>query len=280
MTKNTKRSFSILIMILCFNYPIKLIAQSTSPAPYCDASFDDMQGFPVDDHINSVNFGTLSNISNAQYAAPHYVNYTNLSPASFIAGNTYNLAINFYVAGGCGYGVWIDYNHNNAFESNEKVAGTTGNNYLTLGTANITQSVSIPTNALNGNTRMRVRLVEDDNHHLTSTDELPCNASTSATDVMDWGETEDYTIQIQNTTSAGTVLQNDQIAYPNPASAELYLINAVGKNYSVQSINGQTLLQGTIGDAPINISTLAAGTYFLFINDAKGLVTRQLLVKQ
>lgn len=280
MTKNTKRSFSILIMILCFNYPIKLIAQSTSPAPYCDASFDDMQGFPVDDHINSVNFGTLSNISNAQYAAPHYVHYTNLSPASFIAGNTYNLAINFYVAGGCGYGVWIDYNHNNAFESNEKVAGTTGNNYLTLGTANITQSVSIPTNALNGNTRMRVRLVEDDNHHLTSTDELPCNASTSATDVMDWGETEDYTIQIQNTTSAGTVLQNDQIAYPNPASAELYLINAVGKNYSVQSINGQTLLQGTIGDAPINISTLAAGTYFLFINDAKGLVTRQLLVKQ
>lgn len=175
--------------------------QSTSPTPYCDASFDDMQGFPVDDHINSVSFGTINNVTNAQFAAPHYVHYNNLAVANFTKGSTYTLTVKFTTAGGCGYGVWIDYNHNNTFEAAEKIAGTTTNTLAVGATPTITQSVTIPATAVTGNTRMRVRIVEDDTYSGgTNFSELPCNLSTSPTDVMDWGETEDYTINITGTT--------------------------------------------------------------------------------
>ncbi len=45
---------------------------------------------------------------------------------------------------------------------------------------------------------MRVRIVEDDDYTMGSNGYsiLPCNAGTSTTDVMDWGETEDYNINI------------------------------------------------------------------------------------
>ncbi len=174
------------------------IAQSTNPAPYCAAGFDDAQGFYVDDHINSVSFGSLSNASNSQYQAPHYVFYNNLPVKDFYKDSTYNLSLNFKVSGGCGYGVWIDFNRNNTFEADEKVAGTTGTNMLTLGDNTVVnKTVQIPVTAATGNTRMRIRIVEDDNHNMTSTSQLPCNASNSDLDVMDWGETEDYTINIK-----------------------------------------------------------------------------------
>jgi len=175
-------------------------AQSTNPSPYCNAAFDDMQGFPVDDHINSVSFGSLNNVTNSQYAAPHYVFYNNLAIPNFIKGNNYTLNVSFTTSGGCAYGVWIDFNRNNIFETNEKVAGTTGNDMLPVGTtSSINKLVQIPNTASIGNTRMRVRIVEDDNYNMVTTNILPCNASASAADVMDWGETEDYTINITAT---------------------------------------------------------------------------------
>jgi hypothetical protein len=184
----------LLFLVLFFFANQFVFAQITNPALYCDASFDDMQGYPVDVHINSVSFGTLNNVTSSQYAAPHYVFYNNLSVANFTRGTTYTLAVNFTTAGGCGYGVWIDYNHNNTFEASEKIAGTTGTNMLDVSaTPTITQSVTIPVTATTGNTRMRVWIVEDDAYNMTTTSELPCNANACATDVMDWGETEDYT---------------------------------------------------------------------------------------
>lgn len=273
-------SFILLGGMLCLK-PFASKAQVTSPAPYCDASFDDMQGFPVDDHINSVSFGTLNNSTNAQYAAPHYVHYNNLANATFIAGNTYNLAVNFYVAGGCGYGVWIDYNYNFIFEANEKVAGTTGNNYLTLGTTSITQSITIPASVASGNTRMRVRLVEDDNHHMTSTDELPCNASTSATDVMDWGETEDYTITIQKPNGINQLENSTISVFPNPASESIYVDNEfVGSKYLIQSMNGQTILSGVLTTSNLDIHNLTSGSYLFIIEDKKNKISHSLLIKQ
>jgi len=260
-----------------------VFAQTTNPTPYCDASFDDMQGYPVDDHINSVSFGTLNNLTSSQYAAPHYVFYNNLSVANFTRGNAYTLTVNFTTAGGCGYGVWIDYNHNNTFETSEKIAGTTGTNMLTVGaTPTITQSVTIPVSATTGNTRMRVRIVEDDTYNMTTTSELPCNASSSTTDVMDWGETEDYTINIATTTGVNEIGNEANFeVFPNPSTG-IFTITA--GNIDIETIDIYSLCgniiyqQAFIGSQSIiDLSNLPKGLYFVKVKNSLNAVSTKMI---
>jgi hypothetical protein len=249
-------------------------AQSTNPAPYCVATFDDQQGFPVDDHINKVSFGTLSNNTNAQYPGGHYVFYNNLPTPNFSKGNSYMLKLNFAVAGGAGYAVWIDYNHNNAFDSIEKVAGTTGADYLNFPTDSVAINVTIPATAQTGTTRMRVRIVEDDNHHgLVGSKELACNLDTSAANTMDWGETEDYTINIQAPAGIDQMEAIADIAvYPNPANNVIYLTTGSGQtafNYTISAVTGQVISSGQAQhNCAIDIASLTTGVYLIQVSDA------------
>lgn len=275
-----KKTF-LLVTIITANF-INLNAQSTSPGNYCAADFDDMQGFPVPDAVNSVSFGTLNNVTNAQFAAPHYVHYNNLAVPNFNIGSSYTLTVSFDVHGGAGYGVWIDYNHNNIFEINEKVSGTTGTNALNLSSNTIiNETVIIPVTATPGNTRMRVRIVEDDNYTQgTNFSILPCNASTSATDVMDWGETEDYTINLVSTVGINQLsaqLSNFFIA--NLESNTLTLNPDFNKNYNynISNSNGQIVQSGTAGgnNKQININGLHPGVYFIQVFHNNTLVGQQ-----
>lgn len=261
-------------------------AQSTNPAPYCDASFDDAQGFFVDDHINTVAFGTINNNSGSQFAAPHYVFYNNLSVANFVRGNTYTLDLNMTTAGGCGYGVWIDFNQNNTFETTEKIAGTTNNMLPVGGATTVNQSILIPLNAVLGNTRMRVRIVEDDFFTQgTNFNILPCNVSTSATDIMDWGETEDYSINITTATDLNdNFMSNSLIPYPNPVTSAItfnqQLTGAI--TYKIFNLQGQEIQYGTMNGASekIMVSTLSDGIYILKLFDDNHAIAQHRFVKQ
>lgn len=261
-------------------------AQSTNPAPYCDASFDDAQGFFVDDHINTVSFGTINNNSGSQFAAPHYVFYNNLSVANFVRGNNYTLDLNMTTAGGCGYGVWIDFNQNNSFETTEKIAGTTNNMLPVGGAATVNQSILIPLNAVLGNTRMRVRIVEDDFFTQgTNFNILPCNVSTSATDVMDWGETEDYSINITTATDLNdNFLSNTLMPNPNPVTSAIafnqQLTGAI--TYKIFNLQGQEIQYGTMNVASekIMVSTLSDGIYILKLFDEHHAIAQHRFVKQ
>ncbi len=265
------KKISLLIAfaaIFGINY---LSAQITSPAPYCVADFDDMQGFPVPDAINIVSFGTLTNTTNAQYAAPHYVFYNNLAVPDFTKGNTYTLSVSFNALGGCGYGVWIDYNHDNAFDASEKVSGTLAGDCLPVGgSCSITENVTIPSSALTGNTRMRVRIVEDDNYTMGSNGYsiAACNASTSDTDVMDWGETEDYTINITGgTTGTEELSAQDQLAvFPIPATSTIQIngISITNQTYRICNLAGAGILSGNLnGQTSVDVSSLNNGLYLL-----------------
>ncbi len=278
MMKKITLSIITLMSAFCMQ------AQITNPAPYCVATFDD-EVMNVPDHINGVTFGTLNNASNAQYAAPHYVFYNNLAVPSFNTGSSYNITVNMEVDGGAGYGVWIDYNHNNVFDSNEKVAGSTATDWLNISSNTIkTSSVTIPTTALTGNTRMRVRIVEDDNYTATNGANIAaCNASTSATDTMDWGETEDYVINIA---SLGTneFEKNTFKLYPNPVTNTLFISNeeaiAINQVIVVNEL-GQTVLEVNAKfDAGINVSELTNGIYFVQIKGAEDKIATIKFVKQ
>lgn len=282
-----KKSSLLLVLLAAtsFNY---VSAQITSPAPYCVATFDDVP-FNVADAIKSVSFGTLTNTTNTQYAFPHYVFYNNLAVPNFLKGSTNNtLKVIFDVKGGCGYGVWIDFNQNNTFEASEKVSGTPVGTSLNLSSSTtITENVTIPTTAALGKTRMRVRIVEDDNYTGGANGYAiqPCNASTSAADVMDWGETEDYTINITGPTSVNEIAPATSfVVYPNPVVSSLNVKQAVSNNatYKVINIAGQELLQGMLSGSEnqINVATLANGVYFLQLFDNQKYQGQQQFIKR
>lgn len=266
---------------------IHLFAQTTAPAPYCVATFDD-DPFLVDDAIKSVAFGTLNNVTNAQYAAPHYVFYNNLAVPNFVKGSSGNtLKVVFDVKGGAGYGIWIDYNQNNVFEPSEKVSGTPIATSLDL-TSNttITESLTIPASAATGQTRMRVRIVEDDDFTFGPNGYaiLPCNLSASAFDEMDWGETEDYTINIMAPTGINEVRKlNNLVLYPNPVTNMLSLQQDFksGMTFRIINILGEELQNGHISNAnkQINVSALAEGIYVLQLFDNNEVLGQQRFVK-
>ncbi|MEI6490002.1 MAG: T9SS type A sorting domain-containing protein [Bacteroidota bacterium] len=263
-----------------------LSAQSTSNWPYCSAGFDDAQGFPVADAVNSVSLGTLTNTTNAQYAAPHYVLYDNLAIPSLVKGNTYSLSASFNVQGGAGYGVWIDFNQNNTFEASELVMGSTASAWLTIGSNTVmTQNITIPYSALPGNTRMRVRIVEDDNYTATNGAAiLPCNVSTSTINVMDWGETEDYIIRITSLVGIDETSETNHLkVYPTLATTTLTLSEPLPDNstYIIRNLAGQELLTGRINNTnqQINVATLAEGAYFLQVVNQGGSLGEQKFIK-
>jgi len=262
------------------------MAQITTPAPYCDATFDDAQGFHVEDYIGEVTLGTLSNITNGQYAAPHYVFFNNLTTPKFNIGEDYNLKLSFEVKGGCGYGVWIDYNQNNIFEANEKIAGTVGTDILYLGSnIIINKSITIPASAKVGETRMRVRIVEDDHFVMNSSEILACNLSTSNTDVMDWGETEDYTINIVN--SNGTSIKNNTLeqailVYPNPSNGAFSISSPMAIDaYQITNVIGAVVdSKNTINSSTVNIQTaLPVGLYIIKLNVGGHTINKKIEIK-
>jgi hypothetical protein len=261
-----------------------IIAQTTNPLPYCNAGFDD--GFmPVNDAIKSISFGTLSNVTNAQTPVPHYMFYNNLPVSIFSPGSSYAFSAVFEVHGGCGYGVWIDYNHNSIFESTEKIAGTTQNAMLDISNNTlVSQTITIPTSALSGTTRMRVRLVEDDTYTMGSNgfSILPCNNSTSDTDIMDWGETEDYLINIASLSSEAFDLEKVNL-YPNPTSALLFFDNSYYnfdtiEIYNVAGVKLKNMKLTTFSSQQcLDVSELPIGHFIIRFNNSKQTILKQFL---
>ncbi len=270
MKKTTKIIIALLFSGLTIN------AQTTSPTPYCNAGFDD-DPFAVDDAIFGVTLGTLNNPSNAQSAAPHYIYYSNLTAPNLLKGSVQTLSVTFDVKGGVGIGAWIDYNHNNIFETTEKILNNPAGG-VPIALTTQTVSFTVPTGAVTGTTRMRVRIVEDDNYNMTNNYVIaPCNASTSSTDIMDWGETEDYPINI--TTATGikeSGLHASIISYPNPVENIFSVIvkNAINiHKVSMNSMDGTPLKVNFnhLNDLiTADLSALATGIYFLEVITSEG----------
>lgn len=250
-------------------------AQITNPAPYCDGSYDDGFGplASTSDAIQSVSLGTLVNLSGVdRCAAPYYIYYNNLASPNLEKGNTYTFSVTLQPGGGAGYGVWIDYNHNNTFESTEEVVVP---NMITNinQPSTFTHQITIPTTAAVGLTRMRVRFVEDDNYTMQNWQQgqvlhyLPCNASASSTDVMDWGETEDYNVNIVSAVGvneafvSASLAMNESVLSVKGVSVEaLYLYSLGGEQIGISNA------------AEMDISLLQSGIYLLKIQTAEGVV--------
>lgn len=144
-----------------------------------------------DDDIGNVTFGSINNGVGSpatlnSTSINTYTNFSNLPTQTFLKTISYPLSITqinlngFYV---CSIVVFIDYNQNGVFDPQTETVFS-GNTTAGSGGNTITGNVTIPAAALSGNTLMRVVLVEG------TTNPTPCGTYL-------WGETEDYTINIQ-----------------------------------------------------------------------------------
>ncbi|MCW5916359.1 MAG: hypothetical protein KIS82_03325 [Ferruginibacter sp.] len=144
---------------------------------YCAASSSDTD--PTLEKIDQVIFGSLNNSSTAPDG---YEDFTGLTPVpDYNGGTTVPISIistNSYT--GDQVRVWIDFDQSGSFEPTELVyeAGPAVGPY--------NGNVQIPSSALGGNTRMRVRLFDS---QFGNGNNGPCGTET-------YGQVEDYTINI------------------------------------------------------------------------------------
>ncbi len=259
-----------------------LFAQTTNPAPYCEAKFDD--GFmAVERYISKVQFGSLTNESGATQApGSHYIFYNNLAAPNLTKGAQYPISITHDGGASVHYvAVFIDFNKNNIFEPNECVLQQSIHQQVNNpAVANVT----IPTTAALGETRMRVIILEDDEFTFAGP-ELPAPACTADdSGFLDWGETEDYKVNITAGTLAIESLSewNGFSIYPNPAKDELQIDAKwnVAK-LEIYQLNGSVVLSEEMtGKTKINVSSLQSGSYLVRVYSETGTTTQKLQITQ
>ncbi|CAM1358845.1 Protein of unknown function precursor containing a C-terminal secretion signal. Putative peptidase M28 family [Tenacibaculum litoreum] len=146
---------------------------SVSVPTYCDSKGNNVN----DEYIQNVTLGSINNNSGATNG---YEDFTNIS-TDIEQGSSNTITVTPKWTGTVykeGYTVWIDYNQDSDFEdSGEQVWVKSAST-----DSSVNGTFTIPANAKLGNTRMRVS--------------MRYNATPSSCGSFDYGEVEDYTINI------------------------------------------------------------------------------------
>ncbi len=168
---------------ICENGTSTLSVVAAPVLTYCQPVYSNGTGFG--DYISSVVVNTLNNPTGPS-TAPYYTLYPQAAntTTTLTAGSTYTITL---VAGTYtinDVAAWIDYNQNGTLNNAGEKLGETDD----LGAAPASTSFvfTVPVNAVNGTTRLRVRDVD----HGGTNDMDPCLAQST------FGETEDYIITI------------------------------------------------------------------------------------
>jgi|GEM_PF-2603725 len=168
------------------------VAQSGFLACYCTPSIS--SGCGTYGAITHVGFNTISNTSTCA-GGSHFTSYPNADSTvtTVNAGSIYTLSVDLarysYVY------AWIDYDHSGTFDAEEFTMVNTTYHTIT-GQQTYDTTVTIPSGAMPGLTRMRVR---------STYYSYPFEAATGACTTSTYGEAEDYWINVIGATPcAGT----------------------------------------------------------------------------
>ncbi len=270
------KKFTTAIILSIFS-GVAAYGQITNAAPYCAGGYDDQMA-NIPHYISKVTLGSFTNTSgNTQYMAPHYVYYNNLAAITLQKGSSYNLSVMHdggqtlhFVA------VFIDYNRNNSFaDAGEMVMSK----FFPGATNPSTLNITVPAGAQAGASRMRVMAFEDDMFTFGHTTAVPCTMD--ATGSFDWGETEDYAVNItaSNTGIPETGADAKPLFYPNPAQNTIQLAEEIlGHELTIADVTGKQLVSYSSAPATIDVSSLAAGVYLVRCQGTDGYYLRKLVI--
>jgi len=231
---------------------------SSMPCNYCDASSNSAQY----EGITNVNFNTINNTSTNS----NYTDFTSIS-TDINRNNQYTLS----VESSQNYNTddifaWIDWNRNGSFND-------AGEEYdidyeYASGTGMGTIDITVPENASIGMTRMRIRLFD-----ASFNDPSPCGAT-------DYGEVEDYSLNILNLNSISTNVAKELFnIFPNPNNGK-FIIETHSADISkidIYTVSGELVYSNYINNNVLNIDIhgIDKGVYIVkIINDIDSQIKR------
>lgn len=172
--------------------------------------------------------------------------------------------------------IWIDFNQDGDFADSGEllVSGSSSSS------ARLSATLSIPSSAALGQTRMRVT--------------MKYNSTASSCESFSYGEVEDYTVNISNTGGAAVTsmasanpLGNEEplnhvLIYPNPASNGFININTTRDMVTgpmiLLNVSGQHVLTLPSTERKINVGDLSKGIYYLQVPTEKEMITRKVII--
>lgn len=217
------------------------VSFTTGPATHCNDitnSASDHEGF---EKISKVTFAGIDNSSSSTSA---YEDFTAIV-GTVEQGKPYPIEVTISSFDSDLTSVWIDFNQDNTFSESEKVVLTP--------TAIATGTINIPSDAVLGNTRMRVRT-----SYVNSPS--PCGS-------ISYGQAEDYIINvIEDPLSVAGVNKSRISVYPNPFTEVLKISDIEGvKSVSITDISGRQL-KNLEANVELQLSDLTTGIYIVNLN--------------
>lgn len=184
---------------LAYEFPHYVDHSGDSPMAYCAASATD-----EDEFISRVQFGTIDNSSGWS----GYNDFTSMN-TTLIIGESFPVSVTIGPPSYTGdiTGLWIDFDHSDTFDAGEFFALT--------GTSPAIGTVTIPASALSGPTTMRVR--------------TQFNGTLSPCGITQYGEVEDYTINIMQPTFITAVVPASGFVQPSITTSIYVSFSAVGE---------------------------------------------------
>lgn len=225
-------------------------------ATYCTATATNTN----DERIQRVQFGTINNPSTGTAG---YENFTTIS-TNVVRGSANTISVTpFWTATvyNEAYAVYIDYNQNGVFTDAGEKAWTKAASTSSPATGTIT----IPTTAALGSTRMRVIM------RYNTTPTTSCGSFT-------YGQVEDYTVNVvaARETASETITFD---LFPNPVSGDVLNIANLNasSSYRIFNMMGQELGNGKIENETVSVGHLAAGTYLIEVSNENGTLTKRFI---
>lgn len=166
------------------------------------------------------------------------------------------------------YYIWIDYNGDKDFDD----AGELAVKGSSTSSREFTSTLTVPATALNGKTRMRIMFKEGSSPATPN----PCGT-------FSFGEVEDYTVDIQESTLGvdehEAANPEVYILHPNPVYDKLFIqsSNNVTTTFRITNITGQLIKNGKINENSIDVSKLSSGVYIIELNDEEKSTTKKFI---
>ena len=223
------------------------------PLSYCSASQSTGTCGTADEFISNVTIGSINNTTTCAQSLPGGYNSYLAQSTAIVAGNSLPISVgngNYYSGDLCR--VYVDWNQDGDFID-------AGEETILTGTTTFTGNIASPVGAINGSTRMRVRLTY--------------TTGMAACGVSGYGETEDYTLVVSGGAPSPivyTYLWND----PNTStSASTSVSPTVNTNYTVTVSNAAGCTATSFVSVTVSPSSVptTAGTYTQTFNHADGL---------
>lgn len=261
------------------DYTVRIIGNTPNfPSPYCGT--ENVTSSTVSE-ISGVEFAGMTNSSAIDGNSDLLENFTSVV-FNVDRGNTYPITVTGGTHGQSTVSAYayIDFNHNNQFDTDEAFnLGYLDNSNPVANeqSGNVLGNITIPLNALLGETRFRLVKAYESSSWMGTLENRPCPGG--------WfiGQVEDYTINIKpETLSTHEVSRDSSVKvkiYPNPAAGLVTITMKEGlEKYEIYSMSGQKILEGNT--MTVNVESLLPGTYMIkILTRDKKTVTEKIIKK-